>query len=112
MVKPRFPYPDRRGQKIVFEIAVVKKRPNFGGLGKPVISPILIADKATIAFSREGDKIRCVYPNWDARRVALDGRVEAHRGGPGGIAATLDFMKNLLLAFSLDSRTLPDRGNS
>jgi hypothetical protein len=40
---------------------------------KPPISPILISDKATVAFSAEGGKIRCVYPSWEAPRVALDG---------------------------------------
>jgi hypothetical protein len=43
--------------------------------GKNPIAPILIPDKATIAFSaEEGWKFPCVYPSWDATRVVLDGR--------------------------------------
>jgi hypothetical protein len=40
---------------------------------KARIAPILIADKATVAFSaEEGGKIRCVYSSWDAPKVVLD----------------------------------------
>jgi hypothetical protein len=42
--------------------------------GPSPIAPILIVDKATVAFSaEEGGKIGCVYSSWDAPKVVLDG---------------------------------------
>jgi hypothetical protein len=41
---------------------------------KQPIAPILVADKATVAFSaEEGGKIRCVYPSWEMRRLCSTG---------------------------------------
>jgi hypothetical protein len=53
--------------------------------GKNPIAPILIADKATVAFSaEEGGKIRCVYPSWENAKVVLDGQhLEVRRSKQG-----------------------------
>jgi hypothetical protein len=54
--------------------------------GKAPIAPILIADKATLAFSaEEGEKARCVYPSWEAPKGVLDG--QHLRSAPGTVNA-------------------------
>jgi hypothetical protein len=56
---PRFPYPDRRGQKIVVEIAVVKLPPNY----------VLVKPEAGSSLGQDGSERSLAHLKWVAAQI-------------------------------------------